>query len=317
MSSGQFEMIPLPFGITTIGRSRQSSVVLSSPVVSKHHAAIECTESACRLKNESSKGTTVNGQKVLDVVSLQHGDQIQIGLEVLFFLRSDAASVKSDSGRLKVSKIASDSSEESIRHLLGNAGKIIPHEATFSDVTEKICARISLCERSIASLSTTDSVRKLSQVLRLIEVVRDCPFSNRTRAIFDALYQFFPQTMQIVIAEVVAGRASEFRISATDVRDEQQSALVCEGVIQHAARNNECLLLADQWREAPQQKPKLSTMGRISMMCVPTGRGEHELWGVVQLIGGVNGPEFDMGDLERLAILAQLLTIVLPLRSFP
>jgi hypothetical protein len=91
--------------------------------------------------------------------------------------------------------------------------------------------------------------------------------------------------------------------------------MVCDDVIMQTARMNKCFLLADQWRQEPGEKPRLSTMGRVSLMSVPIQTVQGNCYAVLQLISGDPGPEFDVSDLERLAILAQLLAIVVPVPS--
>lgn len=324
MINGSIRLIPLQIGVTRIGRSTSCDFKLQSPVVSKLHAVIERNSEFCVLKNESPKGTKVNGEKIAEPLRLQNGDEIQIGGETLVFLLADQLqSVESkrdnaeDSDPSGITVPGSSDPDESIRHRATKAGRALAKHTqgrSFMAYSEKICGRISLREQSIASLTITDSVRKLSQVLRLTEVIRNDAQGNRLQSIFDSFYRFFPQTAQIVIAERVSASSHELRVSATDCRDRHQTALVCDDVIHHVAKQKECLLLVDQWREAPREKPRLSTMGRISMMCVPM-QSTGGNCGVIQLIGGAPGPEFEIGDLERLAILAQLITIVIPLGS--
>lgn len=315
--SDSFQMIPLQDGVTRIGRSTSCELVLRSPVVSKLHAVIDCNSEGCFLKNESSNGTRVNDVRLTGHHPLKHGDKIQIGMELLLYVESEQIPglpgfpAEKPSGRL------SDDPDESIRHQLAQPGRAVK-QVTRTELSrtyaEKIAARISLRDQSIGSLASTDSVRKLSQMLRLIEAIRSCRDGDRFAAICETLYSLFPGASQIVIAEESAPRDPDFRVTVSHCRNTQEPAFVCQDIIHHVARLNECLLLADQWRETPDDKPRLSSMGRIAIMCVPIRTAGERPNGIVQIIGQLPEAEFEIRDLERLAILAQLLTIVMPLK---
>lgn len=311
--NGSEQLIELPPGVTRIGRSGFCDLKLQSPIVSKLHALIECGTDFCTLTNESSRGTLINGQKISIASRLHHGDQIQIGLDVLIFLQSNEEIVSSTSADRNPGFPAVDDPDESIRHMsaqAGNALGAVVVEGAFKGYREKICGQISLRDQSISTLAATNSVRKLSQMLRLTEILQTCTIAIRQQAVFELLFQFFPQATQFIFAAIEPGGSGEFRVSAMECRDGCKSAFICEEVIDHVARKQECLLLVDQWREAPSEKPRLSTMGRISMMGVPLLGSNSASCGVIQALGGIPGAEFQMSDLERLAILAQLLTIV-------
>ncbi len=312
---GSVQLIDLPCGVTRIGRSSFCDLKLQAPIVSKLHALIECGKDSCTLTNESSRGTLLNGQRLSGVSLLHHGDHIQIGLDVLVFLQSTEDVLPVDVHRNSLAELIDDP-DESIRHMSAHAGNSVSTavvEGVFKGYREKICGQILLRDQSIATLASTDSVRKLSQMLRMTELLRTCTKESRLQAIFELLFQFFPQATQFIFAEQEQGLSGKFRVLGMECRGGNASAFVCEEVIDHVARKQECLLLVDQWREAPSEKPRLSTMGRISMMGVPL-LGANGGSGVIQALGGIPGAEFQMSDLERLAILAQLLTIVTPLR---
>lgn len=311
--NGSVQLIELPTGVTRIGRSGFCDLKLQSPIVSKLHASIECGTEFCTLTNESSRGTLINGRKIRVASRLNNGDQIQIGLDVLIFLQSNEEIVSSTFDDRNIGSPEIDDPDQSIRHMSAQAGNslgAVVVEGAFRGYREKICGQISLRDLSISALAATNSVRKLSQMLRLTEVLQTCTIADRQQAVFDLLFQFFPQATQFVFAAIEPAGSGEFRVAAMECRDGSKSAFMCDEVIDHVARRHDCLLLVDQWREAPSEKPRLSTMGRISMMGVPLLGSKGASCGVIQALGGIPGAEFQMSDLERLAILAQLLTIV-------
>jgi pSer/pThr/pTyr-binding forkhead associated (FHA) protein len=71
--------IALRPGVTTIGRSEESDIIIEDHQVSRHHAQIECVEGICRIEDlQSSNGCFVNGERVERVV-LRSGDRLRIG----------------------------------------------------------------------------------------------------------------------------------------------------------------------------------------------------------------------------------------------
>jgi len=64
---------------TSIGRSADNLVRLEDRQVSKHHAAIRCTDDGCHIEDLGShNGVYLNGKRVT-VAPVEHGDKIGIG----------------------------------------------------------------------------------------------------------------------------------------------------------------------------------------------------------------------------------------------
>jgi hypothetical protein len=74
----------------TIGRSRESDIVLEDDAVSRVHAVITRDETGTyRIHDQNSaNGTYVNGQRIGECV-IEDGDEIQVGLMVLEFRQSE------------------------------------------------------------------------------------------------------------------------------------------------------------------------------------------------------------------------------------
>lgn len=65
---------------TTIGRSNKNDIVIKDPFLSKKHARIEKEKDQYFLEDlNSSNGTFVNSEKVLNPMQLEHGDTIKVG----------------------------------------------------------------------------------------------------------------------------------------------------------------------------------------------------------------------------------------------
>ena len=90
-----------------------------------------------------------------------------------------------------------------------------------------------------------------------------------------------------------------------------RSVIVCADVVRRVAKQLECLLISDLWRDSHEVNPALSKMGCVSLLCVPVRAADGSCKGVVQMLSAKPSPDFEADDLGRLAFLAQLLTMVI------
>lgn len=82
--------IPLGEGENVLGRDKESAVWLDSSSASRHHARIVVQEGRAVIEDLGSKnGTWVAGRKVEGSVSLEDGDEIQVGALRLTFRRPE------------------------------------------------------------------------------------------------------------------------------------------------------------------------------------------------------------------------------------
>ncbi len=79
--------LPLVGKTFSLGRARDNNVVFTSAKVSRRHAIVHAQGGAefSLVDLGSSNGTHLNGRRVIQPVTLQHGDVIQIGEESLIF----------------------------------------------------------------------------------------------------------------------------------------------------------------------------------------------------------------------------------------
>lgn len=72
-----------------IGRGNQNNIIIKDPHISKRHLKLVKDEGNYYLEDlDSSNGTFVNGDKIMDVVKLRNGDRIRLGqVEFLFVNR--------------------------------------------------------------------------------------------------------------------------------------------------------------------------------------------------------------------------------------
>jgi hypothetical protein len=81
--------IELPVGRFLIGRAETTQLLLDDPLVSRHHAAIDVTQTAATLSDlESRNGVRVNGVRITAPHALAIGDRVSIGsTELVLALR--------------------------------------------------------------------------------------------------------------------------------------------------------------------------------------------------------------------------------------
>jgi DNA-binding response OmpR family regulator len=72
--------------VVTIGRAVENGIVITSKRVSREHARVRRVGWRAILEDlNSTNGTVLNGERVLDPVELHHGDRIEIGDVILLF----------------------------------------------------------------------------------------------------------------------------------------------------------------------------------------------------------------------------------------
>jgi len=82
---------PIKKTYAVIGRSRDASVPLTDPMVSREHAAIVFQENTFILKDLDSTNGTYMGGALIKQRKLSHGDKFHIGNTVLQFILQDIA----------------------------------------------------------------------------------------------------------------------------------------------------------------------------------------------------------------------------------
>jgi pSer/pThr/pTyr-binding forkhead associated (FHA) protein len=92
--------IPVPDGSTVIiGRDSSTALPLRDTMTSRMHCKIQAQEDGFYLTDlESMNGTYLNGEKVRELVKLEHGDLIKIG-DTLFTFQSDDSTATSLAGQ--------------------------------------------------------------------------------------------------------------------------------------------------------------------------------------------------------------------------
>jgi len=72
----------------TIGRSKNNTITIKDPYISKNHLSIVKDEGDYYLEDlGSANGTYVNGDRIMDVVRLKNGDTIRLGQVDFIFVK--------------------------------------------------------------------------------------------------------------------------------------------------------------------------------------------------------------------------------------
>ncbi len=81
---------------TTIGRSPGNTIVVANPEVSRRHARIKQVGSKYQIEDwGSTNGTFVAGRRIMNLVILNHEDEIQLGDSIRFVFLSGAGDIES------------------------------------------------------------------------------------------------------------------------------------------------------------------------------------------------------------------------------
>jgi len=84
---GETGTFPFPEGEHVIGRGEDCGLILSSPVVSRHHARLSVSRADAAIEDlRSRNGTFVRGERIATPVPLQDDDQVCFG-NLMFYFR--------------------------------------------------------------------------------------------------------------------------------------------------------------------------------------------------------------------------------------
>lgn len=76
--------------VMTIGRNKNSDIILRDPYISNNHAKIILDEGDFFLEDfDSANGTFLNNDRVMDVIKLKNGDRIRFGQVEFLFVKSN------------------------------------------------------------------------------------------------------------------------------------------------------------------------------------------------------------------------------------
>ncbi|MBL8809757.1 MAG: FHA domain-containing protein [Planctomycetaceae bacterium] len=315
------EVVRLYEGLTTIGRSERNHIRLNLPDVSRHHASItNHNNNNCVLENRSiTSQTLVNRNPVVGEYRLIHGDIIRIGRIELMFLDSNDVDDMSDDGGdsageftgLKIAQPSATDPDDSIRRKLAKTGQIdLPSGSPDAGLSQhKVVSRIAILNEPEAAIIISDPQAKLALTLRMIDDIAMFLADEFDEILSEAIYREFPGCEQIVIC--VAVPSNNWTEVLVNARHKASGVVNCSSCISHAIFNAEALLLYDLWKGTPQDRPAISELDRMSVMVAPMQSTSGVTLGAIQLNSSPHRERFSPKDLERLVLVARLLSLTI------
>lgn len=308
------ESIRLTRGSMTIGRGSGCDIIVLSPEVSKVHAKLTSSESGFVLEDVSTNGTLVNQRRIEygRPYELHHGDLIRIGSTAFVFLRTDPDDDFSGSTagrpRVVVMTAADSDPDRSIPRLQVRTGDLLPSgNADESQLSSrKLLAQIPLQPLPVLQLTTRDSVRRLSECLRLTEVLT-ASAENPAGLLMELLLDLFPGSGDVVLVQI-PGISGTWRVLGAGRSDRRQTGTFCRRYVQEAVVRLQGLLIADQWRNGPAASDRMQTPSRYLILCAPLRTVTGDVRGAIQIIGRADSVPFTTDDLERLLVLGQMIS---------
>lgn len=308
---------------TVVGRDDNCDLTITSPAVSRFHARIFQEQSRYFVEDlKSRNGTSLNGRRISAKEVLHDGDLIDFSTNRFVFYSQTSLDEATGqwTGRKEPVRISGDQSDSdaSIRHAPVRAGDTVPSSASeeirLGGVRQaRISAAIRVSGAHVNPLVAADASRKLLQVLQLVQALRRTISVSDALAIgLDKLFTCFPGIDRIAIVQGAHGTA-DHRVLAAAGRQPDEVIHLCYPLISQCMHLSEALLYVDQWRNDNEQQPRLSELSTRHVLVAPLTAGDHSVVGAIQMDadGGDRTP--DTSDLERLAVLAQVLSFSLEL----
>lgn len=312
-------VFPLKSECTVIGRDSHCDLLIGSPAVSRIHARIVAEDTKYYLEDlQSRNGTSLNGRKVIDRELLRDGDQLEFSTEHFVFyshlsLDEHTSGSSGYQSGIEVASPVADSDDRSIRHEPVRTGDNIAAISTAEDAfrESKVVSVVPVSSMQLTAVASSDATRKLLQGIRLLHSLRRV---FRTQdvldVIMDRLFSFFSAAERVAIVGR-SGIESGFRVLAAVGRTAEDTVPVCMPLIQRTAESSNAMLYVDQWRQTPDQQPRLSDMSTRYVICVPLLQADDAVFGVIQMESSRTDRPLDSADLERLVILSQFIAFSL------
>lgn len=318
------EIIKLREGTIQIGRGESCDVLLTKPAASKAHAAIECHETHCELKDLGSRnGTRVNGIRIKKSTLLRHRDILDFAGATYVYLETDEDASDDSFGSSYnltpnhvhvLSPLPGDTDpEQSLRRTIVRTGDIVsPADLNEHPGVEgaRVIAALDMYDLPLGTWSESDATRKLSHVLRLVQAINALDEPHQIDDVLPVLLDLFSSASHALIA-ISEESTNGFRIIAAISREGSDAVFLCHPLMRRSISDSEGLLVTDHWRNDPNEKPKITNLSRQSLLCVPIPGPEQTCQGVIQMQANDPRRPFIEPNLQRLAVLTHVLGAML------
>lgn len=304
-----------------IGRSDECDVRVTLPAVSRQHCEILRTDSGFILRDLGSRNQTVlNGKKIQSDESLVDSDEIQVSAIRFRFLEQDSLREDSGSWGIRAAVITIDSpdddseaeEEKSIRREEVFPGqKISDSSLNHGHINgNRIATRIEIADGSGGWPVVNECVVKLNQVLQLMhQMRRRTTVDEILGGCLKHLFEVFPLAQNIAVV-LSSDDADGIHVAAAVSRHAQTPEVqVCLPVIRQAMQNREALLYTDHWKDHSSGEQPGGILK--SIMVNPMTSTSSFCRGAIQLECSANPSGFEPKDLERLAILTHVVSVLI------
>jgi adenylate cyclase len=324
-ADGQISNFPILKQKITIGRSKNSDLVLHDDTVSRHHAEILETKKGYFISDLGSYNkTTVNG-KSIESAFLKHGDKIQLGLTKLSFLESTSTPDKAGES-LVISTGEHDESEfqhifqsSSVLKDLGDSRELLvslerkeePDIVNTEDISSKRLGHES--ESNLSTLARSNKVLfVLYEISRHLNQIHD--FDELLKKIVDLIFMVIDADYGFLI--LTSGMKGEELIPVvvkhkTDRGSPPGEIRASRTLINKVINDKVALLTSNAMADSRLDGAKSVMIQRIrSAICVPLWR-KDKIIGVIQLDSVQFNNQFTEDDLELLKAIGSQVSMVI------
>ena len=313
------EVTELQAGVTHIGRGDGNFILLKTGASSKKHARIEFVDSDWIVTDLGSRnGTHVNNVRI-ERHPLRHGDVIDFGGTRYKFLTepdNDSSIGFGSDGILVPHKVMSSippflDDNLSIRRSTVRTGDLVCSSELKEgpDIDEaRVIAALNVHNLPLASWDYIESARKLSHVLRLTQAIVTYQEHQQIEKVLRVFLDLFAAASSSVLA-LAHDLTEGCRIVAAVSRQDGDPVYLCHPLLRRSMAKSEGLLVTDHWRNEANDRPKLTELTQQSLLCVAVPGADGSCQGVIQLQASDPGSPFSVSDLERLAVLAHVVSV--------
>lgn len=304
-----------------VGRSDECGVVLNFPSVSRKHCVVWGDSTGYFLRDLGSRNQTgLNGRKIASDEMLVDGDEIQVSTSRFRFLAQDSLSQESGTWGNRPRLITIDRAEEddseaeeekSVRRQLVRAGQQITNDELGSGQLHaiRIVARLDVADGSGGWPVINDAPVKLNQILQLLHSVRRMTTVDEVLGrSLRFLFEVFPLAQNIAVV-FRNSDSNGIRVVGAYSRHPTEEVQVCIPVIRQAMQQREALLYADHWSSEATADQPASTLK--SIMACPLNSTSAFCSGAIQIDCTAQKQSFEAADLERLAVMAHGISVLI------
>jgi len=293
------------FRHNSLGRHPRNTHQVLDRVVSKEHCHIELVDEDYVLKDLGSlNGTYVNGERVIDVHTLQPGDEITIGSTRIVFEPDQHR------GEVTFDRLLSEEPRDATqRFKIGDTDASHLIRAKVSVLAEKTFFAEELIQDDASLRRDYEKLRASHEVSRTIEL--GTSITALCGKILEVAFRLVPADRGVVLLYNDQGHLEPVAVRTSDDSDSNKEVVVSRTVLDTVVREKEAILSHDASADARFQSAQSVIMQGIrSTMCVPLLR-DDDVIGVIMLDSKLATHAFDEKDLALFETVASQAAIAI------